>query len=343
MSTAWATHAPALAEWSGRLLVNRRDVWGGYYAVNSGGEWATCQTTHPLMAERGKRLLGLPDLLRHFRATSTRDVLGLHTTSADNLSRWGAVDIDNHGEQSPDPAANLAAALAWYERLVALGFRPLLTESNGRGGYHLRVIFLGPVPTRRVYGLMRWLVNDHAAHGLSAPPETFPKQAGIRADRYGNWLRLIGRHHTYPHWPAVWDGTSWQGGEAAVAFVLGLAGDPARLIPAEARACEPPRVVVTVRFVPAHPPRQATPLDRRIRAYMGRLPHLCEGQGRDNVAYSFACWLVRDLGLSDDQALPWLSEWDAGNAPPKGADRLREVLGNARVYGKHPFAGGHAS
>jgi hypothetical protein len=70
------------------------------------------------------------------------------------------------------------------------------------------------------------------------------------------------------------------------------------------------------------------------------LPHLAEGQGRDDVAYRFAAFLARDLALSDDAALDWLMRWDAGNAPAKGEDRLREILTNARLYGTRPLGGG---
>jgi hypothetical protein len=41
---------------------------------------------------------------------------------------------------------------------------------------------------------------------------------------------------------------------------------------------------------------------------MARLPNLGEGQGRDDVAYRFGCWLVRDLALSDSEALTWLTD-----------------------------------
>ena len=341
----WAARADELASWADELLVVRRDVWGGYYrALDGKGQWVTCQTTHPSKADRGRRLLLRTDLARHFRSASTRDIIGSHTTGPDNLSRWGAVDVDQHGDQSPDPAKNLAATLVWYDRLRRLGFTPLLTDSNGRGGFHLRVIFREPAATPRVFALMRWLVKDYSAHGLTAPPETFPKQSRIDPGRFGNWLRLPGRHHTRPHWCSVWNGTCWLDGAEAVAFLLAVAGDPPALIPAEAQ--EPPKVRVTVRFVPAHPPRQGTSLDRRIRGYMARLPNLSEGQGRDNVGYSFACWLLRDLGLSDDAALPWLEMWDRGNSPPKGTQRLLEIMGSARHYGQRPVAfatGGYAS
>jgi putative DNA primase/helicase len=344
---AWSARADELAAWADRLLVVRRDVWGGYYRVlDAAGQWATCQTTHPRKEDRGRRLLSLDDLARHFRAASTRDVIGLHTTSPDNLSRWGAVDIDNHGDQSPDPAKNLAAALAWYARLKGLGFAPVLSDSNGRGGFHLRVIFRDPVPTPRTFALMRWLVRDYASHGLTSAPETFPKQPEIEPGRFGNWLRLLGRHHSRPHWSVIWSGDGWLDGAEAVSFLLAVAGDSPALIPAEAQAHEAPKVRVNVRFVPAHPPRRGAGLERRVRGYMARLPNLSEGQGRDNIAYGFACWLVRDLGLSDDAALPWLEEWDRGNAPPKGTQRLLEIMASARRYGRHAITcatGGYAS
>jgi hypothetical protein len=337
----WQVYADELARWALERLVNRSDVWGGYYRQRDDkGNWFTQQTTHPKKADRGRVPLAADVLTRHFAATATRHVVGLHTTAPDNTSRWGAVDIDHHGDQSPDPATNWTAARAWYERLVERGFRPLLTDSNGKGGFHLLTLFREPVPTTKVYALMRWLVADHARHGLTAPPECFPKQPRIAEGRFGNWLRLPGRHHTREHWSRVWDGSRWLDGAAAVAYLLGLAGDPPGLIPAEAATYEPPKVQVNVRFVPAHPPRGGCPLDRRIRGFARKLPHLAEGQGRDGVAYRFAAWLVRDLGLSDEAALPWLEEWDRGNNPPKGTDALREIMGNARTHGKHGIGSG---
>jgi hypothetical protein len=67
---------------------------------------------------------------------------------------------------------------------------------------------------------------------------------------------------------------------------------------------------------------------------LARLPHLGEGQGRDDVAYRFAAWLVRDLALGDDTALTWLCRWDQDNRPPKGRDRLAQILASAHRYGQ---------
>jgi hypothetical protein len=70
------------------------------------------------------------------------------------------------------------------------------------------------------------------------------------------------------------------------------------------------------------------------------LPHRAEGQGRDDVAYHFACWLVRDMRLPDEAALGWLRLWDAGNRPPKGEGALRKVVANAHAYGRNPYGQG---
>jgi putative DNA primase/helicase len=225
-AAAWYAHADRLAEWARRLHVNRCDVWGRYGASGT--------YTAPRVSQRGKVFLTLADVARHFRAACREDVLGLHTTSPDNLSRWAAVDIDQHGDGGNDPGANLRAAVAWFERTRALGFRPLLTTSNGAGGYHLRALFREPIPTARAFAFARWLVRDHARFGLPAMPETFPKQPQIKPGGCGNWLRLPGRHHKRDHWSQVWDGRRWLEGAEAVAWLLSVSGDNPGLIPREA-------------------------------------------------------------------------------------------------------------
>jgi hypothetical protein len=76
---------------------------------------------------------------------------------------------------------------------------------------------------------------------------------------------------------------------------------------------------------------------------MAKLPNKGEGQGRDDTAYIFAAWLVRNMGLSDDEALVWLSEWDAGNLPPKGTERLKEIIQNAHSYGRHEYGSANST
>jgi putative DNA primase/helicase len=324
----WAQAAEELALWTWERCVNRADIWGAYIPHNG-------PITCPAVAQRGQRYLSPELLARHYRATGPEHIVGLHSTSTSNLSRWGAVDIDQHGETSTPAALNFAAALHWYERLRGLGFTPLLTDSNGAGGFHLRVLFSESIPTPRVFAFLRQLVADHAERGIPNAPEIFPKQPLVSPGRCGNWLRLPGRHHSRDHWARIWNGAQWVNDPA---FALTLTGDDPARIPADA-------VTLRARVIaPAPLPRPASAdrQGRRIVAYMARLPTgLGAGQQRDCHAFRFAAFLSRDLGLVDSAALSWLGEWDARQAEAKGAERLQIILANAKRYAKHSVAMGH--
>jgi hypothetical protein len=349
VARAWASRSDELAAWTWTRLVNRRDVYGAYTPRGRRGQEyvradgtvgkVPASYTAPAGARRGRALLTKDLLARHYRGLAVEDVLGLHTTSPGNTSLWGAVEVDWHGPASTAPEVNLAAALAWYDHLRRRGFTPLLNESNGKGGYHLRALFGEPVPTPLVYAFLHRLVADHPAHGLPNRPETFPKQPRIDPGRFGNWLRLPGRHHTREHWSRVWGGGRWLGGHEAVNHILALRGDdPGLLAEGPGPLTVPP--VGRSRFVRAGGSGGSGGVERRVSAYMSHLPNLGEGQGRDDVAYSFACFLARDLQLSDPDALAWLGQWDAGNRPPKGPERLAQVLADAHKYGRRPYGSG---
>jgi hypothetical protein len=345
-AACWADRAGNLAGWAWERLVNRADVWGaytpperrghGYVRPDGTAAKVPANYTAPSPARHGRVLLTQEVLARHFRGRRHEDVVGLHSTSPENGSRWAGVDIDWHGDGSNAPEVNLAAALGWFVRLTRLGFRPLLTDSNGKGGFHLLALFAEPVPTPKVFAFLRWLVADFGTYGLAGPPEVFPKQPRLDAGRYGNWLRLPGRHHSREHWSRAWDGSRWLEGSACVDYLLGLRGDSAALVPAVAPLPPPPRTA-TARVMPAG---DGDALAKRVVSYMAKLPNLGEGQGRDDIAYNFAAFLVRDLALADEAALWWLGEWDRGNRPPKGEDRLREILASAHEYGRRPYGCG---
>jgi hypothetical protein len=303
-------------------LVNRTDAWGGYYRDGQ-------------VTRRG--LLSHPLVVRHCHARYAGDIVGVHMADADNRSKGGALDFDQKGDDSVRAAANRRAALYWYDVLVRMGFRPLLTTSNGKGGFHLRVLLAEPIDAARVFHFLRRLTADHRAVGLDKPPEQFPKQADVRtcAKGLGNWLRLPGKHHKYDHCSEVWNGSHWLAGDAAIGFILSHDGDNPALVPDT-----PPAVPVKKQRsgLVLRSGRRGD-ISARIAAYMRRLPHLGEGQGRDDVAFGFAAWLARDLALPDHIALPWLEAWDRGNDPPKGKDRLAVILQNARTYGQKQIGG----
>ncbi len=229
----WGLDATALAAWVDTHLVNRRDAYGGYYCKDG----ATHTTTRKDTDRDGPLTLAI--LTRHFRAAGTGDVVGLHSTFRDEAgecwSRWVGFDVDLHDDQAGDPEANWRFTRALYDAARGLGFTPILTDSNGKGGYHVRLVFAAPVPTRLVFAFGRWMIQDWEASGLEKEPEVFPKQAGIAEGKFGNWMRLPGRHPKRDHWSRVWDGGQWLAGAAAIRFIITAAGSDEALIPAEAR------------------------------------------------------------------------------------------------------------
>lgn len=332
---AWAERAGELAAWADRFLVNRRDVWGGYWRDEAG---LIHPTTRP---QKGRRPgdLSADVLRRHFLAEGPYAVVGLHTTSPANECRWIGLDLDAHGPGA-NPEGNEQAATHWWSVLLGWDVPAILTASNGAGGFHVRGLFDPPIPSADAHALACYMVADHARFGLTAPPEVFPKQPalsppGTGRGEFGNWLRLPGRHPKRGYWSAVRGPDGWLAGSPAVSHLLSLTGGgkPPGLVVANAH-----QFIEDSRRPPA-PPRSITPsLDadaryRRVRKYMERVPHLSEGQGRDCNAYRLAAVLVEN-GLSDDEARPFLEQWDAGNDPPKGARRLAEILENARRYSR---------
>lgn len=235
VSDQWEQHAPALAAWASSNLVNRRDVYGRYLAVEA--------RTADRDVITAKEPLTLGVLQMHFAGRSTGNLIGLHSTVRDEAtgpaevsccwSRWLAVDIDRH-DDTTDPEATIKAVMVLRDRAVALGFAVLLLDSNGRGGYHLLLVFDGPVATDKVFRFGKWLTRDWRALGLDSEPETFPKQSVIAAGGFGNWLRLPGRHHTREHFTRVWDGSAWLEGTAAIRAIVATKGNAAGLMPADA-------------------------------------------------------------------------------------------------------------
>lgn len=214
IAAAWSARADELAKWIRDRLIMRSDAWGAY------------GTDGPYTA---KGDLSDTKLRQHFRATRSNHVIGLHTGSPgpEATAKWIACDIDAHDGQVSDPEANWRAAEHWYTQLVDCNFTPLLTDSNGAGGYHLRVIFSDAIPLHVAHYFANWIFATE--EGFPSV-EVFPKQsqlAGPDAEdgRYGNWLRVPGRHHSREHWSRVWDGSNWLSGYDAIDCILAMKGD----------------------------------------------------------------------------------------------------------------------
>ncbi len=187
-------------------------MWGHYlkqrHRTNVTGERNNAVTA-PFRDERGKVFLGHSSLEKHYKTRDGGGVLGIHSTASDGSSRWLGIDIDLHDEDnlSVTPEGNFVAAHGWWKDLVDKGFDPLLMDSNGRGGYHIWVIFEHPMNSKSVRRFGGKLVSDYERRGLDQAPELFP--GTHHPGRYGSWLRLPGLHHTHAHYSRLWNDEEW--------------------------------------------------------------------------------------------------------------------------------------
>jgi hypothetical protein len=336
---AWQRRAPELAQWALDRLVNRVDVWGIYSQLATPDGPKTMPATAPRVADRGRVLLTRDLLIRHFRATQTRHIIGLHSTAPDNRCKWAAFDVDRHDEDTP-PEQTQQLAFDLYEALRERHFTPLLTESNGRGGYHLYTLFATPVPAPDLHHLLRQVAAEAKFKG-----EFFPKQLALappgQQGQYGNWLRVVGRHHRRDSWPRIFDGERWLDDDNAVSFLFGFRGDSPDLVPPTPRSepaeAAPPKGRVLHTIAPGR-----GSLSDRIAAYIAKIPHRSEGEGRDDIAFQLGAWLLRDMALDRAIALQWLEVWDQGNSPPKGTECLAAILENVAKYARRPLGCGRA-
>jgi len=277
-------------------------------------------------------------------------------------SRWFAFDVDCHPDTPTAPEVLRAVAYRLYDGCRSIGFRPILEDSNGKGGFHVWNVVRDPVSTCDVHALARVIARHCGYQG-----ESFPKQPFIKPTGFGNWLRLPGLHHSRNHWSRIYDGTIWLSGEDAAARLLTFTGDDPALVPLaedwpeeesagggdapcgddDTHSVEPDCVsfdedgvtldLSELRSAVADDAEAEAALDA-IEWHVGHCyPHKCAGQGRDDVAFSLACFLVRDLDLNADVALSVMSAWDAGNQPPKGESRLKEIIINAHEYGTSEY------
>lgn len=229
----WCDSALELATWVMTHMVNRTDVWGRYHRRK--GQDQTFVVTVPFRQERGKSFLDVDSLRKHFRRRQPSGQLGLHSASGDLSSRWLAIDIDLHDpeEGTATRQENLFAARGWHQQLVELGLDPLLMDSNGIGGFHLLVLFAEPMSTGSVNEFGAKLVSDYKRRGLEQVPEIFPDKPTW--DRYGDWLRLPGRHHSRAHYTRVWNDepyaeSSWLDGREAIERILATRPAPVELL-----------------------------------------------------------------------------------------------------------------
>jgi len=219
---AWSQNADRLARFALENLKNRDDAYGRYVALDARRGKDKARTIHEGATEEV--------VSQHFRATDRGDIIGFHTTSKQNTCRWLVLDVDQHGDSNPEAELrNQKAVFDFASMLSDFGAKPLVMKSDGRGGFHIWVIFDKPVPSAHIYALGKAVVQHWKELGIDEP-EVFPKQPHLEDGKLGNWVRLPGLHHTYDFYTQVWDGEKWLKGQAAIDHILNVNLCPGELM-----------------------------------------------------------------------------------------------------------------
>ncbi len=110
------------------------------------------------------------------------------------------------------------------------------------GDFILWVFFEYPVSGEALFAFGNWLVQDKPE---TIDLEVFPKQSHLQLDngkrKFGNQLRLPGKHHKREHWSRIYDGSGWVEGNAAAEIILQAPLSSPDQIPQEAIEFTPPR------------------------------------------------------------------------------------------------------
>jgi len=208
LASVWAEHSEALADWTLSRIFVRRDVYGINRADGS--------------RLTGHGVVNRDLLIRHYAG---KDSLGAHLTSPDNLCLNLIADVDAHTEKD-DPQVNWACVNLVIDTLAQFKLTPLICDSNGKGGYHVRQFFKKPVPSEVAYWLGRQIRERLKVSGLP-DIEVFPKGDAVTLHTpYGNWVRLPGKHHKRDHYTRIYLG-KWLDGADAISAILKIAGDDA--------------------------------------------------------------------------------------------------------------------
>src|SRR5262249_26444119 len=120
----WQTSAQELAQWAWERLVARTDRYGSYRSKSQ--LRIVQQKGTDLSPTLTRQNLTFEDLVKHFKASSRKDLVGTFPVDANNQAKWGAFDFDCHDGSDQTAKANERAATRLHRALTRRKFNPLL-------------------------------------------------------------------------------------------------------------------------------------------------------------------------------------------------------------------------
>lgn len=301
---AWQAKCRELAQWAWNRLAIKRDRHG-LYSADGSASWTFSELTKA-------------DLAAHFAGEIT---LGVGEASSEDQCLWVAWDLDNHVSDIATNQ-NLDYAIVLMNKLVELGFRPIVEDSDGKGGIHVWVLFSSSVPCETAFRFAEWMVRDSADHNVDKV-ELRPHAPTIQTgERCGLYLRIPGKHHKREHWSRIWGDGEWLDAADGIEYLLSSTGDDPALLPAIELPPAP-------KPLETHQWRSDDAVVERARKYVSRIPGAVSGGGGHNQTFHAACTVVKGFELSPDQALDVLSEWNASCLPPWSEHELRHKIQSA--------------
>jgi DNA-binding transcriptional ArsR family regulator len=257
---------------------------------------------------------------RHLRGQIT---LGLYAASQESLSRWVCFDFDND-----DGPAESQKLLDYLLSRDAYRDAVMLEDTGGRDGKGRHLwIFFTPTPAKYLKWLAQQLLKKA---GVTCEVEIFPKTVEITPDSpYGSLVRLpLGIHRKTGNWSKMLYPQSVED-----FFNIQPVMIPEKIlkqIDDEISKGELAAVENVETMAPTNVKHVSRPWWVKCAVYQ----KIKEGveQGCRNEALFFLSRTYRDAGLTFEEAMKLLLDWNKKNNPPLPEKELKDVV--KRVFKK---------
>lgn len=174
-------------------------------------------------------------------------------------------------------------------------------------------------------------MRDWESIGLDKKPDLFPMQSKLEGGKkYGNFLRLPGRHHTYRYHTRAWTGEKWAKGDEAIDLILATEGVSPDKIPPIANPAPEKKPATDL---PLISPVSLERIQKHALALLKTRRAELAKKG-DKWTWWAALLLVKDLALTPEQAKPVLLEWNRTNCLPPWEEK--DLIRKLRLAEQEP-------